>query len=45
MTPDKHECVNSYYVFKGVGCGFVVNRKMCMNGQKYVAIVVFLILS
>ena len=41
MSSDKHQCVNNYFVFKGVGCGFAVNGKRYMTAQKYVVIVVF----
>ena len=41
MSPDKHYCVNNYFVFKGVVCCFVPNGKRYMTAQKYVVIVVF----
>ena len=43
MPPDKHCYFNNYFVFKEVGCGFVVNRKRYMTTQIYVLIVVFII--
>ena len=36
MPLDKHRCVNNYFVFEGVGCGFIVNGKRHMTAQIYV---------
>ena len=41
MPLDKHQCVNNYFVFKEVGCGFIVNGKRYMTAKKYVVTDVF----
>ena len=39
MSSDKHWCVSNYFVFMGVGYGFVVNGKRHMTDQIYDVIV------
>ena len=43
MPLHKHLCINNYSVFKGVGCGFIVNGKRHMAAQIYVVIILFII--
>ena len=33
-APDEFRCVNSYFVFKGMGHGFFLNRKRYMTMPK-----------
>ena len=42
MPVNKHQCANNYFVFKEVGCGFVVNGKRYVTAKKYVVINVFI---